>query len=80
MFLFISFNFAQNVGIGTTTPNQSAKLHIVDPKEILQVDTYDMLIVTVRATQELIKINKAQEKEIDILKAAIESLKSEISQ
>ncbi len=46
-----------------------------DSKEILQIDTYNAQIVTIKAVQELILENQKQQKEIEALKAEIESIK-----
>jgi hypothetical protein len=41
-----------------------------DPKEILQLDSYNAQIVTIKAVQELIIKNQEQQKQIEELKAA----------
>lgn len=50
-----------------------------DSEEILQLDSYNAQIVSIKAIQELILENTRQQKEIDTLKAEIEAIKALIN-
>ncbi|MEO5648208.1 MAG: hypothetical protein ABIQ56_07575, partial [Chitinophagaceae bacterium] len=48
-----------------------------DKKEILQVDTYNSQVISIKALQELVKLNEAQAKEIENLKIEIGKLRTD---
>jgi len=50
-----------------------------DPEEILQIDTYNAGIITIKAVQELIKENNDLKKEIKVLYVELNELKKEIN-
>ena len=51
-----------------------------DSDEILQIDTYNAQIVTIKAVQDLIKENKEVQNELEILKADNKTLKSKLNE
>jgi hypothetical protein len=50
-----------------------------DPEEILQIDTYNAGIITIKAVQELIKENDDLKKEINLLYAELNELKKAVN-
>jgi len=51
-----------------------------DDKEILQLDSYNAQIITIKAVQDLIKENKEHQNQIDVLKKENAQLKSKTSE